>query len=53
MPYDLPQPSLRVVRDTAECAMCEFVVNRVKVALNDSATLERIKEAALQVGRGG
>ncbi len=32
--------------------MCEFVVNRVKVALNDSATLERIKEAALQVGRG-
>ena len=42
------QPATRV-HDNAECAMCKSVVTRVKVAVNNSETLEKVKEVALQV----
>ncbi|GFR40064.1 hypothetical protein Agub_g604 [Astrephomene gubernaculifera] len=48
---ELNRPSLRV-RDTAECAMCEFVVGQAKVALNSSQALERLKQVALQACAG-
>ncbi|KXZ44347.1 hypothetical protein GPECTOR_69g440 [Gonium pectorale] len=47
----LTKPALRV-HDGAECAMCKFVVGRVKAAINDSGTLEKIKEVALQLCGG-
>ncbi|KAG2484608.1 hypothetical protein HYH03_016562 [Edaphochlamys debaryana] len=45
---ELTRPALRV-RDTAECGLCEYVVGRVKTAASDPATIEAIKEKALEV----
>lgn len=47
------QPAARAMPSTgAECAMCKFVVRRIKTALNDSDAMEKVKEEALKVCPG-
>lgn len=44
----LNRPALRV-HDNNECAMCQFVVTRVKTAVDDPVAIEHVKKKALEV----
>ncbi|PNW87014.1 hypothetical protein CHLRE_02g105200v5 [Chlamydomonas reinhardtii] len=44
---ELNKPSL-VVRDSTQCSLCKYVVTLVREAVNSTATLEKIEQAALQ-----